>query len=394
MRTITICYVLICLAIGTVHEAVAQAEIFALLDSLYARNASFPVKAYRIDHRFKFFHQEDTVHLQARVTLQRDPSDSLFSGKVLIDMDSVWLGYDGSHLMQADEKRSKLTLADAKSHPGTYIQSTLYNNLIDQNFLRPDTTIKQLLRSPETRAYWQDTVIGDTPCVGIFIRLPDENEFSHQQYFFAIAKNTLVTIRKTYSVEFQENTQYASWIYSAIEFSNNLKVDKWDPARLEQYKEVNQYAYKSAEEEDSSADFNFGQIRGKVFDEENWITLREIPAAFTMLDFWYTSCYPCIKSIPLVNTLYQKYKDSGVQVYGINMIDDESKSRDRLKKFMRNNPMAYKTLMIDKRYNALIPLEGYPTLLILDENLQVIYSETGFNENMVEEVSTFLDSRL
>ena len=40
-----------------------------------------------------------------------------------------------------------------------------------------------------------------------------------------------------------------------------------------------------------------------------------------LIDFWYRSCYPCLKAMPVLENLHQKYKDKGLLVIGINARD-------------------------------------------------------------------------
>jgi hypothetical protein len=82
-----------------------------------------------------------------------------------------------------------------------------------------------------------------------------------------------------------------------------------------------------------------------------------------------------------------------VAVYGVNLIDDESKSKARLEKFFINNPMPYPTIMLDKnRYSSLDLV--YPTFIILDEHLEVVFYDNSYNENLEAEVTAFLESHL
>ena len=95
-----------------------------------------------------------------------------------------------------------------------------------------------------------------------------------------------------------------------------------------------------------------------------------------------------------MNRLYRDYKDKGVAVYGINMIDDEVKSKARLEKFFKNNLMEYPPIMVDPAVATELGVNAYPTLLVLDKDYQVVFMEEGFSEQLYEKVAAFLDARL
>lgn len=47
------------------------------------------------------------------------------------------------------------------------------------------------------------------------------------------------------------------------------------------------------------------------------IHLEDLKGKVVLLDFWDTWCAPCIKSMPLVQELSTKYRESGLVVIGI-----------------------------------------------------------------------------
>ena len=135
-------------------------------------------------------------------------------------------------------------------------------------------------------------------------------------------------------------------------------------------------------------------MAGKPYNKDETFKLADIKTNFIILDFWYSSCYPCIKGIPSVNKLYRDYKDKGVAVYGVNMVDEEEKSKARLEKFFKNNIMEYPPIMIDPAMTTEIGIRSFPTLLVLDKEYKIVYMEDGFSEQLYEKVAAFLDTRL
>lgn len=50
-----------------------------------------------------------------------------------------------------------------------------------------------------------------------------------------------------------------------------------------------------------------------------WKPLSEVKAKVILLDFWAAWCYPCVKSMPDVVKLYEKYHDKGLEIYAVSL---------------------------------------------------------------------------
>lgn len=63
----------------------------------------------------------------------------------------------------------------------------------------------------------------------------------------------------------------------------------------------------------------------------NPISLKDYHGKVVLLDFWSTTCGPCIGEMPNVKKVYDAYKDTGFDVIGVSLDDDEAKLHDFLK---------------------------------------------------------------
>ena len=172
-----------------------------------------------------------------------------------------------------------------------------------------------------------------------------------------------------------------------------MNIDKLDKANLTKFINIVQVEIDTSEVT-SNISFDFSLLTGNLLTKDEVFKITNVYAHFIILDFWYTSCYPCIKSIPAVNEIYHTYKDKDIAVYGINPLDDAQKDKTRIDKFLKNNPMGYETIMVDREIGSAVCAEGYPTFIILDQKYNVVYKETGYKENLFQEVSAFLDEAL
>lgn len=50
-----------------------------------------------------------------------------------------------------------------------------------------------------------------------------------------------------------------------------------------------------------------------------WKPLSEVKGKLILVDFWAVWCYPCVKSMPDVVKLYEKYHALGLEVYAVSL---------------------------------------------------------------------------
>jgi len=50
-----------------------------------------------------------------------------------------------------------------------------------------------------------------------------------------------------------------------------------------------------------------------------WKPLSEVNGKLILIDFWAAWCYPCVKSMPDVVKLYEKYHDKGLEIYAVSL---------------------------------------------------------------------------
>ena len=88
-----------------------------------------------------------------------------------------------------------------------------------------------------------------------------------------------------------------------------------------------------------------------------------------LLEFWATWCPPCRKSIPHLNEIFAKHKDSGLVVIGVTN-EDESKIR----KFRRNVPMDYSVAIDnDGRLGEKMGIRGIPTAFLVNKSGEIVW---------------------
>ncbi len=371
----------------------SQGNVLELVEKSVNKRSQYESMSYTLDLQFKMFHMEDTLTQTGQVELKRNLNDTIYGGLFIIKLDTLWYAYDGNQIVEAVLPDSSITIGDAHQHPGLWIKSTWLDNFMDYGFLKMTAGPKVFLNDDSITKEFSDTVIAGWPCQGILFKLPDHEDFSDQRFFVAIDTLEYMVRSRMHSVFYQGNEQYTNWLYTQISYDNKPNIPKLEGDFIATFKKLKQYSSVSSMPEEQPV-YDYAQLTGKPYNADDIFQLVDIKTNFIILDFWYTSCYPCIKGIPSVNRLYRDYKDKGVAVYGVNMIDDEVKSKARLEKFFKNNLMEYPPIMVDPAMANEIGIRSFPTLLVLDKDYQIVYMEDGFSEQLYEKVAAFLDTRL
>lgn len=135
------------------------------------------------------------------------------------------------------------------------------------------------------------------------------------EFFFTIyASNfgvrNLETLYAASSEEFQQSFQVKSLMNQYV----------WSLGSLREGKEFKGIEMKSLEGELENISKHFG--KGKV----------------VLVDFWASWCAPCIKTMPIIVKLYDRYQDSGFEIVGISLDQDEAAWKHAIKRLNMSWP--------------------------------------------------------
>jgi peroxiredoxin len=116
------------------------------------------------------------------------------------------------------------------------------------------------------------------------------------------------------------------------------------------------------------------------------INLSDLKGKVVLVDFFYKSCYPCMLELSKLVSLYEKYKNKGLVIIGIDPID---KQEDDLKSFLAKRSVLYDVLLGGKELAKEYHISGYPAVYILDKNGKILFALSGYSggmENILEDV--------
>jgi thiol-disulfide isomerase/thioredoxin len=109
------------------------------------------------------------------------------------------------------------------------------------------------------------------------------------------------------------------------------------------------------------------------------ISLADLKGKLVLIDFFYKGCYPCILAFPSLQALYEKYKDKGLLLLGIDPYD---KKEDDIESFLAKHGVTYTVLLGGKDVANDYQVSSYPTIYIVDKNGKIIFTQVGYGKGI------------
>ena len=108
-----------------------------------------------------------------------------------------------------------------------------------------------------------------------------------------------------------------------------------------------------------------------------------------IIDFWYSACGPCRKSIPEINAIFKEYVAEKVKIYGLNPYDDSA----QINSFRESMGVMYPLLPVNSVVIQKYYVSEYPTLMIFQKG-KVVLTIEGYSVLTGKQVRTKLESLL
>lgn len=110
----------------------------------------------------------------------------------------------------------------------------------------------------------------------------------------------------------------------------------------------------------------------------------------TIIDFWFATCLPCMKAVPMLNELQAKYKDK-LNIIGVNPYDTRPEDKNSIEKFLAKSKAEF-PFFLSEQGNKSFNVSAYPTLYVIDKDGQIIFSPDPNTEDSKVDLANFLES--
>lgn len=109
----------------------------------------------------------------------------------------------------------------------------------------------------------------------------------------------------------------------------------------------------------------------------------------TLVDYWSTTCKPCIQDLPELVKMYEKYKEKGINF--ISVTDENQKDRiDLAKNILAKNQVTWTNYFdLRKEFPKKLNAAGYPLQILVDGNGKIIARKLGELEQIENEIEKY-----
>ena len=117
-------------------------------------------------------------------------------------------------------------------------------------------------------------------------------------------------------------------------------------------------------------------------------SLSSYEGQLVILNFWATWCPPCVMEMPSMETLYQRFKDQGLEILAVNVGESTNTAKD----FIDQHGFTY-PIMMDSNFSVASQygIQYFPTTFIVDRSGMVINMSIGFKQWDTPEMITAFD---
>ncbi|MEO3408502.1 TlpA disulfide reductase family protein [Mucilaginibacter sp. CAU 1740] len=131
-----------------------------------------------------------------------------------------------------------------------------------------------------------------------------------------------------------------------------------------------------------AADFDLIDMRGK-----HW-SLKALRGKVVVLNFWYTSCPPCLQEMPKLNEITGLYSADKVVFLALTFNE-----REKVKQFLQLHKFNYIILPGSKTVDQQYGITGWPTSLVIDKKGK-ISAALNISEDIKQDLVSAIDKNL
>jgi len=339
---------------------------------------------YKFTQKFYYSNGQDTTTTPCEVWAVRDKNEALRNGYVWVNdyYRPYHMMYDNGNFYLAIPPK-KVT-AVYKEFSGSFISP---GDWIDA-FLKPDLFKKQFADSLNIISL-SDTVYNGEDCKKAMVKFPADKKKGELSYTYIFSKKNFMPLWVMAKTSHKDYTYFDELYFSEYEF-NNVSLEELQKRQAEVIA-ANPIDEKTANSELSKLEsmLHIGEnapiVEGAFYTDNSDFNLSDyIGKNIIIIDFWYTHCPPCVKSMPSLVELHQEYKDKGLKIFGVNSVDNQPHSLDNLDRFLSKRDISYDIVMIKPEVDLMYKIKSYPTMYVIDLNGKVSLVEIGFNDEKFE----------
>jgi cytochrome c biogenesis protein CcmG/thiol:disulfide interchange protein DsbE len=101
------------------------------------------------------------------------------------------------------------------------------------------------------------------------------------------------------------------------------------------------------------------------------ISIKDLKGKPTLINFWFTTCKPCIEEMPVLNGIKNQLKDS------VNFIAITYEKTEKTKAFLKKHKFTFRQIANAEKFTNSMSMTAFPVNIFLDKNGIVRKIESG-----------------
>ena len=198
-----------------------------------------------------------------------------------------------------------------------------------------------------------------------------------EKVFLSMSKNvTDDVISSNYGDVLMSAVEGAKEQFSEEEYEK-LKADAEQIRTIEEKIAEISASDASGQPEDAEQGDAFPQFTGKDLDGNDVDNSLFSANAFTVVNFWFNGCKPCVQELDDMSALNERIKEQGGEVVGINVetLDGNKQGIETAKQLLETTGANYRNIYFDASSEAgtfALGIMAFPTTYVFDRNGRIV----------------------
>ena len=198
-----------------------------------------------------------------------------------------------------------------------------------------------------------------------------------EKVFLSMSKNvTADVLSSNYGDVLMSAVEGAKEQFSEEEYEK-LKADAEQIRTIEEKIAEISASDASGQPEDAEQGDAFPQFTGKDLDGNDVDNSLFSANAFTVVNFWFNGCKPCVQELDDLSALNERIKEQGGEVVGINVetLDGNKQGIETAKQLLEMTGANYRNIYFDASSEAgtfALGIMAFPTTYVFDRNGRIV----------------------
>ena len=136
--------------------------------------------------------------------------------------------------------------------------------------------------------------------------------------------------------------------------------------------------------ESTAPDFTLKDVNGKT------VKLSDYKGKVILIEFWATWCPPCRELTPVLNKIYEKYKDKGFVILALT----PEENIDTVMSYIKRYDITYPVLITDMKTTRRYGVISIPVSFLVNREGNVSEKHLGVTRDIVQELSSGIEKLL